>query len=49
MKLFVLTLALAGVGLLGSCTSSSEANRPHIYRGGQDYESAAHPDHHAVR
>jgi hypothetical protein len=42
MKAFALCGLLAGLVLVASCSGPAEPKRPHIYRGGQDYEHAVH-------
>ncbi len=44
MKIFTLCALLAGTALVASCSGPAEPKRPHIYRGGQDYDHAAHAE-----
>jgi hypothetical protein len=44
MKALFFFCVLAGVVMLAGCSGPGESQRPMVYRGGQDYENAIHPE-----
>lgn len=42
MKVFGLCCLIACIALIAGCSTAARNGRPHVYRGGQDYEGAVH-------